>query len=139
MKSTLIIPYLVFGGRCDEALTFYQSALGAKVEMLMRFNESPEPIPPGRIPAGFESKVMHSMFTIGGATVMASDGCEAGGKFEGFSLSIALPDEAQAHKAFAALSAGGTASMPLGKTFWSPCFGMVTDRFGIGWMVTVAA
>lgn len=137
MKSTLVQPYLFFGGRCEEALTFYQKALGARTEMLMRYNECPEPIPPGRIPAGFETKVMHCTFHIGEATVMASDGCETGGSFEGFALSLAFPSEVEAQRAFAALSEGGKVNMPLAKTFWSPCFGMVADRFGIGWMVTV--
>jgi len=137
-KNTLVQPYLFFGGRCEEALEFYRTALGAKVDFLMRYKESPEPAPPGSLPAGFENKVMHATFRIGSATLMASDGCEEGAKFEGFSLSLAVPTEAEADRAFAALSAGGKVGMPLGKTFWSPRFGMVTDRFGIGWMVSVA-
>jgi PhnB protein len=139
MKITLIQPYLFFNGRCEEALAFYGTALGAKVDFLMRYQESPEPIPPGRLPAGFENKVMHATFNIGGITLMASDGCEEGARFEGFSLSLALPTEAEVNQAFAALADGGKVGMPLTKTFWSPCFGMVTDRFGVGWMVTVAA
>jgi PhnB protein len=139
MKITLIQPYLFFNGRCEEALAFYGTALGAKVDFLMRYQESPEPIPPGRLPAGFENKVMHATFNIGGITLMASDGCEEGARFEGFSLSLALPTEAEVNQAFAALADGGKVGMPLTKTFWSPRFGMVTDRFGIGWMVTVAA
>jgi len=137
-KNTLVQPYLFFGGRCEEALEFYRTALGAKVDFLMRYKESPEPAPPGSLPAGFENKVMHATFRIGSATLMASDGCEEGANFEGFSLSLAVPTEAEADRAFAALSAGGKVGMPLGKTFWSPRFGMVTDRFGIGWMVSVA-
>ena len=105
----------------------------------MRYKESPEPTPPGRLPAGFENKVMHATFHIGGTTLMASDGCEERATFEGFSLSFVVPTEAEADRAFAALSVGGQVQMPLGKTFWSPRFGMVTDRFGIGWMVSVAA
>ncbi len=139
MKTTLIQPYLFFNGRCEEALAFYGTALGAKVDFLMRYKESPEPMPPGRLPAGFENKVMHATFHIGGTTLMASDGCEESAHFEGFSLSLALPTEAEVNRAFAALAEGGKVGMPLTKTFWSPRFGMVTDRFGIGWMVTVAA
>ncbi len=139
MKTTLVQPYLFFGGRCDEALAFYGSALGAKVDFLMRYQESPEPMPPGRLPAGFENKVMHATFHIGTTTLMASDGCEEGARFEGFTLSLALPTEAEVNRAFAALAEGGKVGMPLTKTFWSPRFGMVTDRFGVGWMVTVAA
>jgi len=139
MKTTLVQPYLFFGGRCDEALAFYGTALGAKVDFLMRYQESPEPMPPDRLPAGFENKVMHATFHIGTTTLMASDGCEEGMRFEGFTLSLALPAEAEVNRAFAALAEGGKVGMPLTKTFWSPRFGMVTDRFGVGWMVTVAA
>ena len=139
MKNTLIQPYLFFNGHCEEALAFYGTALGAKVDFLMRYKESPEPMPPGRLPAGFENKVMHATFHIGDTTLMASDGCEEGAHFEGFSLSLALPTEAEVNRIFAALADGGKVGMPLTKTFWSPRFGMVTDRFGVGWMVTVAA
>jgi PhnB protein len=138
MTTNIVQPYLFFGGRCDEALEFYGNALGAQVDFIMRYNECPEPMPPGRIPPGFEKKVMHATFHIGGTTLMASDGCEASAKFEGFSLSLSVPAEAEAKRAFDALATGGRVEMPLGKTFWSPCFGMLTDRFGIGWMVSVA-
>jgi PhnB protein len=139
MNKNLVQPYLFFGGRCEEALQFYRQAIGATVDFMMRYKESPEPIPPGRIPAGFENKVMHATFRAGGSTLMASDGSEERAKFEGFSLSLAVPNEAEARRAFDALSAGGKVEMPLTKTFWSPCFGMLTDRFGIGWMVSVMA
>jgi PhnB protein len=139
MKTTAIQPYLFFGGRCEEALEFYRTALGAQVDFLTHFKDSPEAQPPGMLPAGFENKVMHATFRIGGTTLMASDGCGESASFAGFSLSLALPTEAEAGRAFAALADGGKVGMPLTKTFWSPCFGMVTDRFGLGWMVTVAA
>jgi PhnB protein len=139
MKTTLIQPYLFFGGRCEEAIEFYRAALGAQVELLMRYSDSPEPMPPGRIPPGFENKVMHATLRIGGSTLMASDGCETVASFVGFSLHVCLPTEAEADRAFAALAAGGKVEMPLTKTFWSPRFGMLADRFGIGWMVSVAA
>ncbi len=139
MSNTIVQSYLFFGGRCDEALEFYRTALGARVDFLTRYKESPEPLPPGRLPPGFENKVMHATFRIGETTLMASDGCEEGATFAGFSLSLAVPTEAEANRAFAALAAGGQVKMPLTKTFWSPCFGMVTDRFGIGWMVSVLA
>jgi PhnB protein len=137
MTGTTITPYLTFAGRCEEALEFYKKALGAEVEMLMRFNESPDPTPPGMLQAGFEKKIMHASFRVRGALLMASDGCDDKAKFGGFSLSLALPNEADARRAFAALADGGNVTMPIGKTFWSPCFGMVTDRFGLHWMVTV--
>jgi PhnB protein len=138
MKTTLVQPYLFFGGRCEEALAFYRTALGAQVDFLMRYKESPESLPPGRLPAGFENKVMHTTFRIGDSTLMASDGCEAGSKFAGFTLSLAVPTEAEADRAFAALAEGGQVTMPLTKTFWSPRFGMLTDRFGMCWMVSIA-
>lgn len=138
MKNTTVQPYLFFGGRCEEALEFYRKAVGAQVEMLMRYKESPEPLPPGKLSPGFENKVMHTTFRIGAATLMASDGCHEGASFDGFSLSLAVPTEAEADRAFAALADSGQVTMPLAKTFWSPRFGMLTDRFGIGWMVSVA-
>lgn len=139
MPGPLIQPYLFFGGRCDEALEFYRTAIGAQVDFLMRYKESPEPTPPGMLAPGFENKVMHTTFRVGGSTLMASDGCGEPPNFQGFVLSLALPTEAEASRAFAALAAGGQVKLPLTKTFWSPCFGMLTDRFGLGWMVTVAA
>lgn len=133
-----IEPYLLFNGRCEEAIEFYKKALGAEVLMLMRFKESPEPPPPGMIPPGSENKIMHASLRIGDATVMASDGgCTGQTNFQGFALSITAVDEADADRKFAALADGGQVQMPLAKTFWSPRFGMVADRFGVGWMVSV--
>jgi PhnB protein len=138
MTSTCIQPYLFFGGRCEEAVEFYRQGLGAEVLMLMRHRESPDAHPPGLLQPGFEDKVMHATISIRGAIVMLSDGCDDKSRFDGFRLSLAVPTEADAHQAFAALSDGGEVQMPLCQTFWSPCFGMVTDRFGVGWMVSVA-
>lgn len=137
MSQTAIQPYLFFGGRCEEALSFYRTALGAEIEMMMRFSESPEPMPEGSLPRGFENKIMHSSFRVGGATVMASDGCGGDAKISGFSLSLSVATPEAAKKAFSALSAGGKVDMPLDKTFWSPLFGMLTDKFGVAWMVSV--
>jgi PhnB protein len=132
-------PYLFFNGRCEEAIEFYRKALGAEVDMLMRYNESPDPPPPGVIPAGWENKVMHASLRIGGAVLMASDGCGEGPpSFQGFSLSLSVPDEATADRLFAALGDGGQVQMPLGRTFFSPRFGMVADRYGVSWMIIVA-
>ena len=105
----------------------------------MHHKDSPDAPPPGILQAGFENKVMHATLRIGGAVLMASDGCDDKSRFDGFRLSLALPTEADAQRAFTALADGGEVQMPLTKTFFSPCFGMVTDRFGVGWMVTVAA
>lgn len=137
--STVIQPYLFFGGRCQEALDFYRAALGAQVDMVMRFDESPDPVPAGMLAPGFEKKIMHSSFRIGGNTIMASDGCsEEESGFKGFSLALQVATIAEADQAFARLSEGGQVQMALGKTFWSPRYGMLADRFGIGWMVMVA-
>ncbi len=130
--------YLFFNGRCEEAVEFYKQALGAEVTMLMRFKDSPEPHPPGMVPPGWEGKIMHVSLRIGETVVMASDGCNEGPNFQGFSLSLSLANETDAQRVFAALGDGGQVRMPLTKTFWSPCFGMLTDRFGVGWMVGVA-
>ena len=139
MSTPHVQAYLFFGGRCDEALAFYGEAIGARVDFIMRHRENPEPMPPGMLAPGFEEKVMHASFRVGDTVLMASDGCEPGAKFDGFSLHLAVATEAEAERAFAALADGGQVRMPLDKTFWSPRFGMVTDRFGIGWMVSVAA
>jgi PhnB protein len=133
-----IEPYLNFDGRCEEAIEFYKKALGAECTMLMRFNESPEPCPPGQMGPGYESKVMHASLNIGGATVMASDCyCKGQPVFQGVTLSLSVKDEAAADKAFNALADGGQIHMPLGKTFFAKRFGMVADKFGVPWMVIV--
>jgi PhnB protein len=134
-----IQPYLFFDGRCEEALDYYRATLGAKVEVMMRFSESPDPIPPGMIPPGSEHKVMHASFRVGDSQVMASDGnCRGKPSFEGISLSLTVSDEKEAARVFSALGDGGQVQMPLGRTFFSPSFGMVADRYGVSWMVYVA-
>lgn len=128
-------PYLFFDGRCDEALQFYKKALGANVTVLMRWKDSPDK---SMATPSNADKVMHAQFQIGDATVMASDGRNTGHPtFQGFALTILANSEADADKMFAALGDGGQVQMPLGKTFFSPRFGMVADRFGVGWMVLV--
>ena len=130
-------PYLFFEGRCEEALDFYRQGLGAEVTILIRFKESPDP---AMCPPGAEDKVMHANLRIGDATVMASDGrCEGHSAFQGFALSLSVTDEAEAQRLFTALSEGGDVQMPLTKTFFSPLFGMVADRFGVSWMINVTA
>jgi PhnB protein len=131
-------PYLFFDGRCEEALDFYRDALGAKVEMMMRFKDAPQPHQPGMCPPGSENKVMHASFRIGETTLMASDGrCLGKPSFQGFALSLNAADDAEAERLFTTLADGGQVQMPLAKTFFSPRFGMVADRFGVGWMVIV--
>lgn len=133
-----IEPYLHFNGRCEEAIEFYQRALGARVLMLMRNKDSPEPAAPGELPPGSENKVLHASLRIGKSTLMASDGdCAGQPEFRGFSLSIATDTVAEAERMFNALAEGGCVQLPLTQTFWSPKFGMVADRFGFRWMVSV--
>jgi PhnB protein len=133
-------PYLNFDGRCEEAIEFYKSAVGAKVQMLMRFKDAPEHRKEGCgvPPPGTENKVMHASLTIGSSNVMCTDGQNQGKeKFSGISLSMSAANDAEAQHAFTALSAGGNVMMPLGKTFFSSNFGMVQDKFGVVWMIVV--
>jgi PhnB protein len=128
-------PYLFFHGRCEEAVEFYRKALGAEAIELMRFKDSPNPAPPG-----YANKIMHGTFRVGDTTVLVSDGSgEGSAGFQGFALAIMVPNEAAADRVFAALAERGQVGMPLGKTFWSPRFGMVTDRFGVSWMVNTVS
>jgi PhnB protein len=138
-KSNLILQtYLFFEGRCEEAIEFYRRAVGAEVMMLMRFKDSPEPPQPSCAAPGSENKIMHVSFRIGENTLMASDGrCTGKPSFQGFSLSLTVPVESEAKRLFSALADGGQVQMPLAKTFFSPCFGVLTDRFGVTWMVLV--
>lgn len=132
----IVEPYLFFGGKCDAALDYYRQHLGAEIGMVMRYKDSPEP-PMCPLPDGWSEKVMHASFTIGASRLMGSDGMKEKMPEDGHCMSLTMPTEAEARRVFAALSDGGDAFMPISKTFWSPCFGMVTDRFGIHWMVTV--
>ena len=135
-------PYLFFEGRCEEALDFYRAKLGATVDHVMRFKDNPEPnASPGEGCAAGPidgEKIMHASFRVGGAALMASDGMASGkANFQGISLSLLLPDQAEARRIFEGLADGGQVQVPLNKTFFSPLFGMVADRFGVGWMVVV--
>lgn len=133
----LIQPYLFFEGRAEEAIEFYKKALGAKVEMTMRFKDAPDQ---SMISPGSGEKVMHAAVKIGDATLLISDGRNTGKpNFQGFSLTIYAKDEAEADKLFGALGAGGEVRMPMEKTFFAKRFGMVADKFGVGWMIIVPA
>lgn len=129
-------PYLFFNGKCEEAIEFYKQAAGAKVQAIMRFKDNPQACGEGKMPAHMLEKVMHAGFQIGETLVMASDGeCTGKTNFEGFSLSIAVQNDAEAEKLFAALSSGGMVIAPMGETFFASRFGMAKDKFGVGWMV----
>jgi PhnB protein len=131
-------PYLFFPGNCEDALAFYEATLGAARTMTMRYRESPDPLPPGMSPDGWGDKIMHASLQVGDVQLMASDGCGGPGaqqSFQGFQLALSVRDEAEAERVFTALSEGGRVTMPLGKTFFSPSFGMAVDRFGVSWAV----
>lgn len=133
-----VTPYLFFDGRCEEAIEFYKRTLKAEVQMMMRFSDSPDAPPPGMVPPGSEHKIMHASFRIGDTTLMGSDGdCRGKPTFQGVSLSLSLSDLDQANRLFAALAEGGQVQMPMMKTFFSPGWGMVADRFGVSWMIVV--
>ena len=138
MKNSSIQPYLFFDGKCEEAIEFYKRALGAEVNMLLCFKDSPEPPQPGCVPPGKDNQVMHAQIQIGDNLIMMSDGrCSGTPEFKGFALSLTVPTEADSDQAFNALAEGGEIQMPLAKTFFSARFGMVADRFGVVWMVMV--
>ncbi|OAI22646.1 hypothetical protein A1351_03915 [Methylosinus sp. R-45379] len=131
-------PYLFFSGRADEAIAFYQKALGAEVNFLLRFDESPEPPPPGALAPDWGAKIMHSCLRIGDSEIFLSDGCGTdAAHFEGFAVSLEAKNAAQAEGFYAALLDGGEARMPLGETFFATSFGMAVDRFGVLWMIVV--
>jgi PhnB protein len=133
-----IQPYLSFEGRCEEAFEFYKSALGAEAEVLMRFKDNPEPPEVSMVSPGSENKIMHMEFRIGETSILASDGqCTGQTGFKGITLTLTAADEAEADRLFANLENGGQVMMPLSKTFFSPKFGIVADRFGVSWMVIV--
>lgn len=134
----MVQSYVFFDGKCEEALEFYKNAVGAQVDRLLRYKESPEPPPPGCGPTD-PNKIMHVQFRIGETVIMGSDGRATGNpKFEGFALALTVKAEADADKAFNALASGGRIEMPLAKTFFSPKFGMLVDKFGVFWMIMVA-
>lgn len=135
MQQATMNSYLFFSGRCEEALTYYQEHLGASISMLMRFSDSPEPLPEDALTPGFEDKVMHCEFSIANIKLFASDGCGDGTEISGFSLALTLNDPDEAHRVFNALAKNGQINMPLTETFWSPLYGQVTDQFGVAWMV----
>ena len=140
-KKCAVNPYLLFDGRCEEAIEFYRSTMGAEPLMVTHYKDAPAEAKAQQQqcgPAISENKVMHARLRIGDSTIMLSDG-PGSGKFGGFSLSLTPPTPADAERLFAALSAGGRIEMPLNKTFFSPAFGILTDRFGVKWMVFVEA
>ena len=136
--TTGVQPYLFFRGRCEEAIAYYKAKLGAEVLMMMRFKDSPEPPPPGKVAPAHDDKIMHATLRINGADIMMSDGMRTGPlDFQCMSLSLSVPNEAEAERLFNAWAADGTVQMPMGKTFFAARFGAVADKFGVSWMVIV--
>ena len=130
--------YVTFGGRCEEALEFYKKAVGAEVKDLLRWKDSPDAAM--QPPPGYEGKVMNASFRIGDTELMADDGMGAKEvEFKGMTLALSVADDAEAKRVFTALGEGGSVQMPLAKTFWTSSFGMLTDKFGVPWMVNVDA
>jgi PhnB protein len=130
-----IQPYLSFEGRADEAIEFYKKSIGAKVEMLMRFKEAPDQ---SMVSPGSAEKVMHAALRAGDALLLMSDGrCTGSANFHGIALALRVKNDDEADRVFAALADGGKVNMPLAKTFFSSKFGMLNDKFGVGWMVMV--
>lgn len=128
--------YVSFSGRCEEALAFYKKTLGAQITSLMRWKDSPDETM--KSPPGYEEKVMNATFRIGETEMMADDGMgEKQTEFKGMALAIEVADDAEAKRVFLALGEGGMVTMPLSKTFWSSSLGMLTDKFGVPWMVNV--
>jgi PhnB protein len=128
-------PYLVFNGNCADAMRFYEKTLGGKLE-LMTHGQSPMA---DKAPPGSADKIMHARLDLGGRALMASDAM-AGQPYDGmhgFSLSLSYPTTAEAKKIFDTLADGGKVQMPLQKTFWTEGFGMLVDRFGTPWMLSV--
>ena len=128
-------PYLFFSGRCEEALAYYEKVLDAKVGMKLRYDQSPQPVPKDMLQPGFESKIMHSEFQVGKQTLFASDGCNDQGKLEGFNLVLTLENEETVRQTFETLASEGQVVMPLSPSFFTQLFGMVSDKFGVCWMV----
>ena len=131
-----VLPYLFFDGRCEEAFSFYERALGAKVQAMMRFKDNPDA---AYNPPDSSEKVLHAELKIGDTTIMASDGMNSGNpQFKGISLSLAAADSADAERLFKSLGDGGQVQMPMSETFFAHRFGMVADKFGVSWMVIAA-
>jgi PhnB protein len=144
--KTVVQPYLFFNGRCEEAVAFYKKALGAEIEMLMRFKDNPDPERAKEgCPGGAEINpewVMHTSFKIGESQIMASDGMPTPPEKaspQGFALSLTAKDAAECDRWLNALSDGGQVQVPASKTFFAERFGCVADKFGVAWMVIVPA
>jgi PhnB protein len=128
-------PYLSFEGRAQEAIDFYKSAIGAKVDMVMHYKEAP-PDMQAQMSPDSKDKIMHAAFRIGDTQVLASDGrCTGKASFTGIALTLNAANNAEAEKLFGALTNGGQVTMPMSETFFAHRFGMCADKFGVGWMV----
>ncbi|HEY7386595.1 MAG TPA: VOC family protein [Beijerinckiaceae bacterium] len=133
-------PYLFFRGRCEEAIAYYKTALGAEVEMMMRFSDNPDKPGRDKVPAELDDRIMHASVRIAGAGILMSDGMKSGPlDFQCMSLALSIPSEAECERLYNALAADGTVQMPIGPTFFAKRFGAVADKFGVSWMIMVPA
>jgi PhnB protein len=131
MKTNL---HLGFHGNCDAAFAYYETVFGTKRLMTMKYSDAPAGVP---VPEGSKDLVMHTSLQVGSITLMGADAPPGRGQpLSGFQISLEDTDEAEVKRLFAALSGGGI-MMPLAPTFWAPLFGMCTDKFGVGWMISV--
>jgi PhnB protein len=138
LLTPAVQPYLFFRGRCEEAIEYYKDKLGAEVVMKLRFKDNPEKPGPDKVPPALDDRIMHAAIRIQGTEIMMSDGMRTGPlDFQCMSLSLSVPNEAEVDRIFHALAADGAVQMPLGKTFFSPRFGAVADKFGVSWMLIV--
>ena len=132
--------YVTFSGRCEEALNFYKKSVGAEIISMLRWRESPDAAMTMKPPPGYEEKIMNAVFRMGETELMADDGMgEKTAEFKGMTLAIEVANDAEAKRVFTALGEGGNVTMPLANTFWTSSFGMLTDKFGVPWMVNVKA
>jgi PhnB protein len=126
-------PYLLFDGRCAEAFRFYAECLGGEVVMAMTYGGSPLA---GMAPADWGDKILHATLRLGDQTLGGAD--PPPDRYHppaGFAVTFDIDAPAEADRVFAALAAGGRIEVPIGETFWAARFGMLTDRFGIPWMI----
>ncbi len=126
-------PYLMFDGRCEAAFRFYEQCLGAKVIMMMTYDEAPAG---ADIAPNTSKKVMHARLAVGDRVLMGSDApADRFRPMQGFSITLSIAEPAEAERVFDALAKNGKINMPMAETFWAKRFGMVVDQFGTPWMV----
>ncbi|TCR92154.1 VOC family protein [Rhizobium sp. BK376] len=127
-----LVPCLAFNGDCRQVFEFYHQCLGGEIVAMVDYSH---PEVANHVPPDWHDKIMHARLVTDNAVLMGSDNRGETGKNDGFSVAVQVSDEEEAERIFAALSEGGTVTMPIGETFWSSRFGMFVDRYGVSWMV----